>query len=114
MQFFTYALRASKISLLIKLIMNKYKFASLSCSSSLAFMLLTSTAANAGTITPQDLADVEFRGPGVEFVAQEDPQHPLQDALDARSDRIGDLAVAKFGCDCAGCRNQVIEMVQTW
>ncbi len=75
-------------------------------------MLLTSTAANAGTIASQDLVDIEFRAPSVESVAQEDPPHPLQDALDTRSDAIGDLAVAKFGCDCAGCRNQVIEMVQ--
>jgi hypothetical protein len=76
-------------------------------------MLLTGTATNAGTIAPQDLVDIEFRAPGVESVAQQDSQHPLQDALDTRSDTIGDLAVAKFGCDCAGCRNQVIEMVQT-
>lgn len=76
-------------------------------------MLLTSTAANAGSIASQNLIDIEFRAPGVESVAQEAPQHPLQDALDTRSDTIGDLAVAKFGCDCAGCRNQVIQMVQT-
>ncbi|MBD0301146.1 MAG: hypothetical protein ICV85_02900, partial [Tolypothrix sp. T3-bin4] len=33
-------------------------------------------------------------------------------ALDAASDTVGDIAVEKLGCDCAGCRNTVVRMVQ--
>lgn len=42
--------------------------------------------------------------------SQENPQAALQDPLN--SDRIGDLAVAKFGCDCASCRRSVAQMIQ--
>lgn len=97
--------------------MNRDKLTLLGCSGSLAFMLLTSNAANAGKTTPNDLVDIEFRAPNVEAVntpvVQEDPQYSTQDALDVNNDTIGDLAAAKFGCDCAGHRNQVAQMLQT-
>lgn len=97
--------------------MNRDKLILLGCSGSLAFMLLTSNAANAGMIAPKDLVDIEFRAPNVEVVntpvAQEDPQYPIQDALDFNSDTLGDLAASKLGCDCPGCQNQVAQMVQT-
>ncbi|XPM58383.2 MAG: hypothetical protein EDM05_011940 [Leptolyngbya sp. IPPAS B-1204] len=36
-----------------------------------------------------------------------------QDALlDANSDQVGDLAIDQLGCDCAGCRNIVMQMAQ--
>ncbi len=97
--------------------MNRDQLTLLGCSGSLAFMLLTSNAAKAGKSVPKDLVDIEFRAPNVEAVntpvAQEDPQSPLQDALNVNSDRIGDLAAAKFGCDCAAHRNRVVQMLQT-
>ena len=31
---------------------------------------------------------------------------------DPDSDAIGDLAIDRFGCDCAGCRNTVMRMAQ--
>ena len=97
--------------------MNKDKLTLLGCSSSLVVMLLASNTANADSRVFKDIIDIEFRAPNVETVntpvAQEDSQHPLQDALDTRSDTIGDLAATKFGCDCAGHRNQVVQMLQT-
>ena len=96
--------------------MNKDKLTLLGCSSSLVFMLLASNTANAGSRVLKDIIDIEFRAPNVETVntpVAEDPQHPIQDALNVNSDTIGDLAAAKFGCDCAGHRNQVVQMLQT-
>lgn len=97
--------------------MNRDKLTLLGYSGSLALMLLTSNAANAGKIESKDVVDIEFRAPNVEAVntpvAQEDPQYPTQDALDINSDTIGDLAAAKFGCDCTAHRNKVAQMVQT-
>lgn len=96
--------------------MNRDKLTLLGCYGSLAFTLLTSSAANAGAIAPKGLVDIEFRAPNVEALntpAQSDPQYPVQDALDINNDTIGDLAAARFGCDCAGHRNQAAQMLQT-
>lgn len=97
--------------------MNRDKLTLLGYSGSLALMLLTSNAANAGKIASKDLVDIEFKAPNAEAVnptvAQEDPQHPIQNALDMNSDSIGDLAAAKFGCDCAAHRSRVVQMLQT-
>lgn len=34
-------------------------------------------------------------------------------SLNADSDTVGDMAIAKFGCDCPACRNAVLQMAQT-
>jgi hypothetical protein len=33
--------------------------------------------------------------------------------LDPSSDTVGDLAIAKFHCDCPACRMAVVQLVQT-
>lgn len=35
-----------------------------------------------------------------------------QATIDPGSDTVGDLAIEKLGCDCAGCRNMVIQRIQ--
>jgi hypothetical protein len=34
-------------------------------------------------------------------------------SLDANSDTVGDVASARFGCDCASCRAMALQMLQT-
>lgn len=95
--------------------MNKDTLTLLGCSS-LAVMLLTShTAANANTIPPQNVGqvEIEFKAPladQVKPLAQENSQPDSQELM---SDTIGDKAVEEYGCDCTGCRNQVLSMVQS-
>ena len=103
--------------------MNRDTLALLGCSS-LAVMLLTShNAANANTIAPQNVdrqnvnrpVEIEFKAPLAEGVdvkapSQEDPQ---PESLEVMSDTVGDKAIEQYGCDCTGCRNQVLSMVQS-
>ena len=34
-------------------------------------------------------------------------------SLDANSDTVGDVAIAKFGCDCSSCRALALQMLQS-
>lgn len=95
--------------------MNRDRLTLLSCGS-LASMLLTGNAF-ASEVPSQSLRTIEFKAPNVQDVqavntpaAQENPQSA---SLDPTSDTVGDLAVNKFGCDCMGCRNQSLSMVQS-
>ncbi|MHC5913311.1 MAG: hypothetical protein ACYTXE_20465 [Nostoc sp.] len=39
--------------------------------------------------------------------------NPRVFSLDANSDTVGDIAIAKFGCDCSSCRALALQMLQT-
>ena len=39
--------------------------------------------------------------------------NPAYAAIDANSDTVGDLAIAKFKCDCPACRVAVVQLLQT-
>ncbi|MEE3716077.1 hypothetical protein V2H45_04865 [Tumidithrix elongata RA019] len=76
----------------------------------LTFMLLGNSSAHAGQLSSQidpasDTSIVITRS-----VDPSTSQANEQNTL-LYSDRVGDLAIAKLGCDCAGCRNVVIQMV---
>ena len=90
--------------------MNKNSLTWLGCSS-LAAILLTSHPANAGTVALQELDFVKPTTSAPTFSTS--AQSNLQTALDPNSDTVGDLAIAKFGCDCPSCRNQALQMVQS-
>ena len=94
--------------------MNRDALTLLGCSSSLAFILLTSHAANAGTLAPESVGFVGTKSTIAQTVnAPLSSEYPQSASIDPMSDTIGDLAVAKFGCDCMSCRNQVLSMVQS-
>lgn len=92
--------------------MNKDALTLLGCSS-LAFMLLTSHPANAGTIAPQSEGFIGTKKTAAQINAPLASEYPQSASLDSMSDTVGDLAIAKFGCDCMSCRNQVLSMVQS-
>lgn len=95
--------------------MNKNTLSLLGCGS-IALMLLSSQAANASTFAPQNVGqpEIEFKAPNADKVnAPLSQENPQPTSLNAMSDTIGDMAVAKFGCDCMSCRNQVLAMVQS-
>lgn len=82
----------------------------LSCSSSLALMLLAINPANPSTpisqnrsIEPNDEIQVN---PGIN---QDKSQSSLPEI---NSDQIGNLTTITLGCDCASCRERVIKMIQ--
>ncbi len=86
----------------------------LSCSGSLAFMLLTSSAASASTLASQFGGVVSTKTIAAQTVKAPLSQGYSQPAsLDSNSDTVGDLAIAKFGCDCPSCRNRVLSMIQS-
>ncbi|MEH2183139.1 hypothetical protein [Nostoc sp.] len=39
--------------------------------------------------------------------------NPRVFSLDPNSDTVGDIAIAKFGCDCSSCRALALRMLQT-
>lgn len=39
--------------------------------------------------------------------------NPRVFSLDANSDTVGDVAIAKFGCDCSSCRAMALQMLQS-
>ena len=90
--------------------MNKNLLTLLGCSGSVALMLLAVNPANASTqISPNPT--INYNGeiavnPGTN---QDESQSSLPEI---KSDKIGELALIKLGCDCAGCRTQVIQMIE--
>lgn len=75
----------------------------LGCSGTMALMLLTGNTTNASPVPSKSNA-VQISVPT--------PQGNSQfTSLDPNSDTVGDLAIAKLGCDCPSCRNQVVQMV---
>lgn len=94
--------------------MNRDALTLLGCSGSLAFMLLTSNAAKANTLAPEYSDFVEPQANVSRImttpVVQENPQFP---SVDVASDTVGDIAIDQLGCDCSGCRNTVLQKVQS-
>lgn len=39
--------------------------------------------------------------------------NPRVFSLDANGDTVGDIAIAKFGCDCSSCRALALQMLRT-
>lgn len=82
----------------------------LSCSSALALMLLAVNPANPSTpifphrsIEPNDEIQVNPR------INQDKTQSSLPEI---NFDKIGNLATIILGCECASCRERVIQMIQ--
>ncbi len=86
--------------------MKKNVLTLLGCAGSLSIMLLIGNTANANTDTSKPSSYVLTSSQSTE-----DLKTALQDPLN--SDRIGDLAISKLGCDCAAHRNAVAEMVKS-
>ena len=93
--------------------MNRDMLTLLGCSGSLALMLATGSAASADTATPQYEnfvgSESSVAQPATSIV-QVMPQYAT---LDENSDTVGDLAIAKFHCDCPACRMAIVQLVQT-
>lgn len=94
--------------------MNRDTLTMLGCSGSLAFMLLMGNGATASTLSPQSVGFVGTKTTGAQTVNPALSQgNPQSTSLDANSDTIGDMAIARFGCDCPSCRNKILQMVQS-
>lgn len=76
-------------------------------------MILMANSAQAGTVSPHYAGFVGASKTDVQTMNISQSQKTPQGAsLDAASDTVGNLAIAKFGCDCMSCRNAVLQMVQ--
>lgn len=103
--------------------MNRYTLTLLGCSGSLVFTLLAVNPAKANT---EPLRELVFTAPAAN-TSQEVQTTVAKDNIDCGctqnnsqysslrvdSDTVGDTAITKYGCDCAGCRNRVMQLVQT-
>jgi hypothetical protein len=93
--------------------MNRNTLTLLGCSSSLALVLAIGNAANAETVEPKTLQYGNFVEVEATAPQTATPPAPAQSAeLDPNSDTVGDLAIAKFRCDCPACRVAIVQMVQ--
>lgn len=103
--------------------MNRETLTWLGCSGSLVLTLLAVKPATANT---EPIRELVFTAPAANTsqvekmpVAQDDADcactqnNSKYSSIRVDSDTIGDLAIDKYGCDCAGCRNTVMRMVQT-
>jgi hypothetical protein len=97
--------------------MNKNLLTVLGCSSSLTLALLSNNPAQANT--PVDLTFIAPNITQTEVAEITKPRNNLIDCscsnLNANlvsSDQLGDLAISQWGCDCAGCRNITLSMIQ--
>ncbi|MBW4692011.1 MAG: hypothetical protein KME27_09615 [Lyngbya sp. HA4199-MV5] len=105
--------------------MNKNALTLLGCSGSLAIMLGMANLAEADTTKPSetkvpetaDVVEITFSAPQSSFtsqrVAPSSSTNPQNVNVDPASDTVGDLAIAKFRCDCNPCRVAVVQMLQT-
>jgi len=102
--------------------MNQNTLSLLGCSGSLAFVLLLGNAASADTIalpTGSVMVPTSPIAQGTELVSPQvtveaRPQaSPKYASIDPNSDTVGDLAIAKFKCDCPACRVAIVQMLQT-
>lgn len=102
--------------------MNKDTLTLLGCSGSLVLTLL---AVNPAKANAEPLRELVFTAP-VANTSQAEKTTVANNvdcgctqgnykysSLSTDSDTVGDMAIAKYGCDCAGCRNTVLRMAQT-
>jgi hypothetical protein len=95
----------------------------LSSSYSLVFILLMANPASASTIASTTLTGITAPKlatvVGKNIVAAQTKiiaaarSNPRNITVDPDSDTVGDLAIAKFKCDCPPCRIAVVQMLQT-
>lgn len=96
----------------------------LGCSSSLTLALFTTNAASANTDTPT-YQEYTFTAPGIssQEIVEVEATSPQEDEWFDCScggentnlnfdDRLGDLAISRYGCDCAGCRYMTSKLVE--
>ena len=104
--------------------MNKNALTLLGCSGSLAIMLGVANIASADTAKPSattapeaaGLTDITFTAPqptASQTVAASRSVSTQYANVDPASDTVGDLAIAKFRCDCNACRMAVVQLLQT-
>ncbi len=98
--------------------MNSNTLSLLGCSGSLAVVLLVGTAANADTLTSPAAVAVSPATQNTAAILPVTSETPVQVSpqiatIDPNSDTVGDLAIAKFKCDCPACRVAVVQMLQT-
>jgi hypothetical protein len=93
----------------------------LGCSSSIALTLMTVSPASANSVPIKEYVFTSANE-GTEVLAVEQPTENLIADVDLSNcgcnapdlsvtDAEGDLAIANYGCDCAGCRFLVQNMV---
>jgi hypothetical protein len=89
---------------------NKNLLTLLGCSGSLVLTLLAVNPANANSPISQNRSI----DPNGEIAANPDiNQDESQSSLpEINSDKIGNLAVITLGCNCNGCRVQVLQMIE--
>lgn len=94
--------------------MNKQILTVLGCSSSIALGLLTTNAAEANTNSTyvftapdidQELADIPESNTDYPFFDCTCSEYDAD--MIEQVDQEGDKAIARYGCDCAGCRRLV-------
>lgn len=103
--------------------MNRDTLTLLGCSGSL---VLTFLAVNPAKVNAEPLRELVFTAPTANTLQAEktpvakdtvdcgcNQDNSKYSSLNADSDTVGDMAIAKYGCDCAGCRNTVMRMAQT-
>lgn len=92
----------------------------LGCSSSIALFLLAVPAVDANPVPVQEYVFTSA-GEGTEILAvEQSPENLIVDASGVAdcgcentnfTDAEGDLAIANYGCDCAGCRFMVRDLM---
>lgn len=91
--------------------MNASKFIWLTFCSSLFLTLLAENPVIASQIETPEPDYIEFTAPNADTNLTPAQAEDSQSKLINYSDNIGDLAIQEYGCDCAGCRTSVNQML---
>ena len=89
--------------------MNKNILTLLGCSGPLALILFNVNPANASTAPSHNAGIKESEIALNAGITEDESQSSLPEI---NSEKIGNLATLTLGCDCNGCRTQVIQMIQ--
>ena len=106
-------------------IMNRSKLILLACPALLAYMLLGTNPAQASAVVAQPIAPAESAStkPLFEVVFEQPTADPMtnsaiddsecgcgSDSMLQVTDQDSNAAIARFGCDCAGCLNALRQL----
>jgi hypothetical protein len=90
--------------------MNKLFLMLLGCLTFCSLIITATQPVSAGPLN--SVQYVEITKSGSPQGLNLNPISPDEQSLN-NDDRIGDLAISKFGCDCAGCRRAIAQMLSS-
>lgn len=92
--------------------MNKLFLMLLGCFTFCSLIITATQPVSAGSLKSVQYVEIIKLKPDSSQELNLNPISPDEQSIN-NDDRIGDLAISKFGCDCAGCRRAIAQVLST-